>query len=267
MKAVDKEKRKAENKLPVFEVVIGTVVYTAGSYLLDRFLSNIKDMQKSFNSSYFIIATCEPDMAIRIKKELDQRDLAADVITYEVQKPPYARDRIWNIACGREAIRQRFLSSFDAEFLLLLDSDMLFERETISMLLNEINNCDLVFSGYPLKKYGTGLAGCGCVMIRKRLLQEIKFRCYEFPNGQVIFEDNLLEMDSFLAGARIKKGFFVAIEHYFDENNFAGIKPKAVSLSRKLINNPALRYAAVRIAISLKFNFLWDIKKMFYPVK
>jgi hypothetical protein len=246
------------------EVVIGTVVYDAGSYILDRFLSNIGDIQQASSSSHFIVATCEADMAIKMQGNLHQKQLQGDVITYDVQKPAGAGDRIWNITCGREAIRQRFLSTFNAEFLVFLDSDMLFDPNVINILRKEIDGSDLVFSGYALKENGTGLAGCGCVIIRRKLLQQIKFRCYEFANHQVIFEDNLLEMDSFLAGARIRKGFFVKIEHYFDERNFAGIKPQPVSPWRKLINNPAIRCVAVRIAISLKFNFLWDLKKKFY---
>lgn len=51
-------------------------------------------------------------------------------------------------------------------------------------------------------------------MLTREILRKIKFRCCEFKNGEVISEDQVLDMDLFRCHARVKKGIFVSVRHY-----------------------------------------------------
>ncbi len=124
----------------------------------------------------------------------------------------------------------------------------------------EIQGYDVVFSGYPLKRYGMGLAGMGCVMFTRSILEKVKFRCYEFKNGELIFEDNLLEMDLFRLGSQIKKGFFLSINHYRSATEVRHVTPQPVGIFRKIANCAFVRYALISVSIMIQLNIPWNLK-------
>ena len=241
-------------------VVIGTPIYRRGAYVFDRFLFNQKQIQRKYISSELVLATSECDFVIELKNAVSSRNLRATVLSYDVTKPEYARSPIWNISAGRETIRKYMLSQTDARYLLFLDSDMIFEPSVIDTLEREIRNSDVVFSGYPLKRHGIGLAGAGCLMLSRDILERIQFRCYEFRNGEVIFEDNLLEMDLFRLGAHVKKGFFLPISHYTSPFEAKHITPQRVSMIRKILNFTLIRYVLIRASIVVHLNIPWKLK-------
>jgi hypothetical protein len=242
------------------DVIIGTPIYRQGAYVLDKFLDNQEQIQQSYPSSGLVLATHELDFIETMEKLMASRELRGTVLHYEVVKPEYARNRIWNITCGREAIRRYTLSKTEARYLLFLDADMTFEPAVIEIMKREINGYDAVFSGYPLQRFGKGLAGLGCALLTRSTLEKINFRCYEFRNGEVIFEDNVLEMDLFRAGRRVRKGFFLAIDHYLNEEETGHTTPQPVGLLRKITNWAPARYALIRTSIIIKHNIPWKLK-------
>jgi len=137
---------------------------------------------------------------------------------------------------------------------------MTFEPSVIKIMEKEIQGYDVVFSGYPLKHYGIGLAGAGCVMLTRSILEKVKFRCYEFKNGEVIFEDNLLEMDLFRLGSRIKKGFFLSIDHYRSVTEARHVTPQPTGILRKITNCTFARYGLIRASIMIQYNIPWKLK-------
>ena len=242
------------------EVVIGTPIARQGSYLIDRFLANQKDIQAACPSSALVLATSEPDYVDDLKSLVDSPHLRAEVIHYQVAKPDYACSRLWDIAGAREAIRKHTLAHTDARYLLFLDADMIFDPSVVATLQSEIQGYDAIFSGYPLRDHGLGLAGNGCVMLSRSSLEKLEFRCYEFRNGEVIFEDNVLEMDLFRLRRRVRKGFFVPITHYSSHGDFRHVEPQRVGLARRMVNWPPARYALIRASIALHFNIPWRLK-------
>jgi len=241
-------------------VVIGTPIYRQGAYVLDKFLSNQKSIQQSYPSSELVLATCEYDFIKELESLVSFWKLRGTVLPYEVVKPDYAHSNIWNIACGREAIRNYTLFQTEASYLLFLDADMTFEPSVIRIMENEIQGYDVVFSGYPLQRYGIGLAGAGCMMLTRNTLDKIRFRCYEFKNGEVIFEDSVVEMDLFRLRSRIKKGFFVSVDHYASATDAIRITAQPVGLLRRIANCAFARYALIRASIMLKYNIPWKLK-------
>ncbi len=241
-------------------VVIGTPIHRQGSYVLDKFLSNQKQIQQTYPSSELILATSEYDYIKELESLVSFWKLRGTVLLYEIVKPDYARSNIWNIACGREAIRQYTLSQTEARYLLFLDADMIFEPSVIKIMEKEIQGYDVVFSGHQLRHYGTGLAGAGCMMLPRSILGKIRFRCYEFKNGEVIFEDNVLEMDLFRLGSRIKKGFFLSISHYTSATEARHITPQPVRILRKITTCAFARYWLIRASIMTRHNIPWKLK-------
>jgi hypothetical protein len=244
-------------------IAIGTPIYRDGAYIIDKFLSNQEQIQQAYQSSTLILATAEPDYVKELNRLINEWELRANVILYDVVKPGYARDRIWNITCGREALRNYMLSQTGANYLLFLDADSVYEPSVIAKMENEIEEYDVVFSGYRLRNYGTGLVGCGCLMLTREVLEKIEFKCYEFRNGEVIFEDNILEIDLFHLRSRVKKGFFVTIDHYKDENKFGHIDPQPVGILRKIVNSTFLRYLLNRVSILVRCNIPWRFKVLY----
>ncbi|MFC1967948.1 glycosyltransferase family A protein [Chloroflexota bacterium] len=244
-------------------VVIATAIYRQGAYVVDEFMSNQKQIQQSYSSTELILATPEYDFIRELENLISFWNLRGTVIPYEVVKPDHARSNIWDIACGRESIREYTLSQTEAECLLFLDADMTFEPSVIKIMENEIQGYDVVFSGYPLKRYGIGLAGAGCMMLTRSILEQVKFRCYEFKNGDVIFEDNLLEMDLFKLGSRVKKGFFLSINHYVSCTEARLINPQPVGILRKMANCTFVRYGLIGVSIMMQHNIPWKLKTLF----
>ncbi len=242
------------------DVVIGTPIYRQGAYIIDKFLSNQKEIQQNYPSSELVLATCENDFTEELGSLLSFWCLRGRVLLYETVKPEYARSRKWNIVCGRDAIRQYMLSKTQARYLLFLDADMTFDPSVIKIMEREIQGYDVVFSGYPLRDYGTGLAGSGCLMLTRSILEKLGFRCYEFKNGEVIVEDNVLEMDLFRLGSRIKKGFFLSLSHYKSENEVRHITPQPVGALRRITNSAFVRYVLIKASIMTQHDIPWKLK-------
>lgn len=234
-------------------------MYRDGAYVLDKFLSNQYQIQQQSPSCELVFATCESDFVNELINLVKQYQLRANVIHFEVIKPDYARSRFWNIACGREAIRQYFLSRPEFEALLFLDADMTYDISVVDIMTRKTAGYDSVFCGYRLRDGGTGLTGAGCLIMTREILGKIRFRCYEFKNGCAISEDNTLEVDLYRAKARIKKGFFLAIDHYFNSNEARHIEPQQMSLFRRIVLHPLFRYCLNGFGILIHINLSWNL--------
>ena len=236
-------------------VVVGVSIYRAGAYILDKFLANQKEIQQNYPSLELVFATNEPDFVKELEGVLSHWALKGKVLHYETIKPEYARSSVWNIACGREAIRQYMLSQTEARYLVCLDADMTYDPNIIEIMEREIQGYDVVYSGYALRVVpGIALAGGGCCMLTAAVLKGLRFRCLEFKNGVKILEDAMLELDLIRACKRIKKGFFIAINHYRNLEQAKHISPHPVGLYRRITHSVFVRYILIRASIAFKHN-------------
>jgi hypothetical protein len=241
------------------KILIGTPVYQGGAFALDKFLINQKLIQQRTPYCELLLATCELGFVDELENLVKQYELRATVIPYEVIKPDYTKSRVWNIACGREAVRQYFLARPEFDGLLFLDADMTFDVSIIDIMERELSGYDVIFSGYRLRDSRIGLTGAGCLLMTRQILQKIKFRCYEFKNGTRITEDNVLEVDLFRQSARIKKGYFLAIDHYFNANEAKHIEPHKMGLWDQVTTHPLFRYCFIKAGILSHYNFSLNI--------
>ena len=245
------------------DVVIGTPIYRPGAYIIDIFMSNQREVQREYPSCELVLATNEIDLVSELEQMLDSYGLAGKIILYDTVKPGYAKSKVWNIACGREAIRQYFLSQTEARYYLSIDADMVYDPAVIKIMNTEIQGYDVVFSGYPLRDFGIGLTGAGCMMVNRETLEKARFRCLEFKNGEMMSEDNLFEMDSFRQRRKIKKGVFLRASHYKKENDVEHVEPQPIGMYRKIATSALLRYLLIRGSLIVKYNIprhLWRIR-------
>ena len=91
------------------DVVVGTPICRRGANIIDKFLANQKEIQQNYPQSELVLATEENDFIEELEVLISFYELRGRVILFEVIKPDYARSRLWNIACGREALRQYVL--------------------------------------------------------------------------------------------------------------------------------------------------------------
>jgi hypothetical protein len=241
------------------KVIIGTPIYHKGAYILDKFLNNQRQIQKTYENCELVLTTSEKEYFPELKRIFDSARLKGDVLSHDVTMPDYCRHWVWDVASGREEIRRFAVSQADADYLLFLDADMLFEQDVVKTMLGKLTDFDAVFNGYVTREHGIGLAGAGCVILNRRVLERIRFRCCEFKNGEVIFEDNLLEMDLFRFRARVRKGIFVASDHYQDAEHFKHIEPQPVGKIRALANRPLVRYMLIKSSLALHYNIPWRL--------
>jgi hypothetical protein len=242
------------------DVVIGTLIYREGAYIMNKFLANQRDIQQEYPRSELVFAVNEADFVEELKQLINSCGVKGKVILYETVKPPYAKSRVWNVTCGRESLRKYMLSQTEAKYFLSLDADMIYEPAIVKIMEKEIQGYDIVFSGCPLRDYGIGLAGAGCVMLSRSVLEQIRFRCIEFKNGDVMFEDNLLELDSFRLRSRIKRGFFLHVSHYRSANEARNIEPHRVSSYQTIATSMLVRYVLIRASLIVKRNIPWRLK-------
>ena len=246
------------------DVVIGTTICRHSAFALDKFLSNQQEIGKAYPGCKLILATDEVDFTDGLNQDIQRYGLRAEVITYQTKKPDYARSRIWSITCGREALR-RYTLSEQVDYLLFLDADMVYEPSVVSILKREVQGFDVVQSGYNVR--GTWGFGGGCLMLGKETLNKITLRCYEFKNGDVLQEDEVLDMDLFSCHAKVKKGIFLPIKHYHNSETYKAIKPRPVGWFRSVTNNLLVRYILMKTSILVRHNIagrLYTWRKRIY---
>lgn len=245
------------------EVIVGTPIARHTSFALDKFLSNQQEIQQAYPDCSLVLATDEPDFVAELKEQVDLYQLRGEVITYETVKPGYARSRAWSVASGREALR-RYVLSQRAEYLFFLDSDMTCEPSVISIMKARIQGFDVVASGYRMREGGGWELIGGCLMINRETLSKITFRCYEFKNGQVIYEGESLAMDLFSCHAKVNKGIFVSIKHYKDREQYYAVEPQPLGWFRTLTNNLLVRYILIGMGIVVRYNIARKLQDLLY---
>jgi hypothetical protein len=238
------------------DVFVGTVVGRQRAFAFDKFLQNQREIQNNYPNTALIVATDEFDFIEDLEKKLTEYGIAGKIIPYVTEKPVYAEGRVWSITYGRNAVREYFLTQTNADHLMYIDSDMTCDPEVITIMKDQIGDrYDVVVSGYRLRHFGIGLVGClGCAIMNRKILGKVPFRCIEYRNHEVIDEGFLFEMDLFTHHAKVKKGLFLKINHYTDNEHFYSIEPGKISISRKITTNIVIRSILTKISIILHYD-------------
>lgn len=238
------------------------------AYVLDLFLANQQEIQRAYPDCSLVLATDESDFIPELKELIARYNLKGEVIFYETIKPAYPKRRIWSITCGRERLRQ-FAMSQNAEYMLFLDSDMTFDPQIVNILMSEIQGFDAVYSGYARGENGAWGFATGCLMLKRSAFSRVNFHCYVFRGGNsivdAIAEDELLDMDLFGIGARVRKGLFLSIKHFKNRDEYFVMEAGKVPWFRNLSSNSMIRYILLKTSIPLKYNIESWLYKTLVP--
>ena len=239
----------------ISKVIIGTTITKLPTYILEEFFSNQKEIQENYPDSELVISTSDDNFRIDVPRELKCK-----IIKY--QKPVITdadiftgnKIRILDMVEGRNVARSYFLRS-DADYFLSVDADMVYDVNLISILMDEIKNYDIVMSGYMKKNHRLGYS-LGCALIRRKVLEKVKFNCLIFPsspNMPNIIEDGwMFEHDAIQKGFKIKRGIFVRIDHIVNEKDKLRVIPRKITSWEKIKTNSAIRYLLVKFSILTK---------------
>ena len=243
------------------DIVVGTPICRRGAYIIDKFLANQKEIQQNYPQSELVLATEDNDFIEELEKHLSFYELRGRVIPFKIIKPDYAQSILWNVACGREALRHYFLHQTTARYFLSLDADLICDPSILKIMEKEIGGYDVAISGQAVRVGpGTSLGPVSCSLVTRDTLEKITFRCYEFKNGEVLDDGVALEIDLFKLRSRIKKGFFLSICHYSNANDAACIDPHPLGLLRRITDSLVIRYVLHRTSIMARHDVPIRIK-------
>ncbi|HII05869.1 MAG TPA: glycosyltransferase family 2 protein [Methanotrichaceae archaeon] len=247
------------------DVVVGTTTVRKSSFALDHFLLNQYEIQSNYRGSELVIATDDPDFVDELESLIKKYNLFGCVIMYETEPHNHKSNyRLQSITCGRNAVREYVLNSGES-YLLFLDADMTYDPQIIDIMKKEIDGYDVVQSGYMVRSKSINALGFGgCSLIKRDILSKIRFRYYEFKNGQVIDEFNIFELDLFRRGARINKGVFLSINHYLGHGEVISINPRDLSLFQKVTTWSLLRYVLLQLSIISKYDITRYFQRLLY---
>ena len=238
------------------KILIGTTLVSGYDYIIDEFLKNQKSIQKKYSDSELIISTSDDNFKIDISKELNCRVIKyqkSSVISSDKLFIPQ-KNRIQDMVAGRNVVRNYFLKS-DAEYFLSVDADMVYDPNIISILMNEIKNSDIVMSGYMKKNHRLGYS-LGCALIRREVLERVRFNCLIFPSSpdmpNIIEDGWMFEYEAIHNGFKVKRGVFVEIEHIINKKERLRVIPRRITSWEKIKANSVIRYFLVKLCILTK---------------
>ena len=239
------------------KVIIGTTLAKLSVSILKDFLSNQKEIQQNYPNSELVISTSSNDNSIiALPKELKCRIIKyqkLSVISSESLFIPQ-KNRIQDMVDGRNVVRNYFLKS-DAKYFLSVDADMVYDPNIISILMNEIKNSDIVMSGYMKKNHRLGYS-LGCALIRREVLEKVKFNCLIFPSSpdmpNIIEDGWMFEYDAIQNGFKVNRGVFVEIEHVINKKERLKVTPREITTWEKIKTNSAIRYLIVKLCTLTK---------------
>jgi hypothetical protein len=140
--------------------------------------------------------------------------------------------KLERITKARNLLRKLYLFT-DNEYLLFLDSDIIVGARTKRILLNTLrtHNVDILYNSYLVHNGNVCTSGLGCTLIKREVLEKIKFRCGIDGEKKYAFVDECLyfQLDALKAGFRVKEGVFI-------ETNHAGriLKPRERTRKEKI---------------------------------
>jgi len=247
------------------DVIVGVPIYQRTSFVLDKFLANQREIQTAYPGCRLVLATNEPDFVEELREQINLHSVMGEVITYDTVKPEDARTCLWNIACGREALRRHVLAK-KSRFFLSLDADMLFDASVVAIMKNRIAGFDAVFSGCRSRPHGAWVYGNGCRLWNSRILNDLFFRRYEFSNGEVVDVGEAVDGSLFRYHAKVSKGFFVSIKHYMNSEDCYTAEPYPAGWFRRLTNNLLLRFILIQVSILIRHNIANKLQRWVYRI-
>jgi hypothetical protein len=222
------------------DIIIGVPISENKLYSIENFIGNqLKIKQKTPVKTSIVFSTEDSKFADRLNGILINSKLDFNIIVFDLDKEK--NDKLTNITLAREAIRQEFLKT-DAQYFAFIDSDLLFNENLLNILQNKIKNFDVVYNSYLVHNNKVCNNGLGTCLIRRKVLENIKFRCLIFEQDVSYIDEGLyFELDTLNSGYKILQGAFVTSCHYTNEKDFHRMEPRAKTRWEKTFHSRLIR--------------------------
>ncbi|MBC7081651.1 MAG: hypothetical protein H5T44_05360 [Thermoplasmatales archaeon] len=221
------------------KIIVGVPINSKTAYIIDEFIKNQKEIQESTKSGEVktIFATEEIDFMWTLNDKIKKAKMNGDAIFFSIEKPENAKDRIWTIVAARNSIREYFLSH-ESDYLVFIDGDMVYNPKIIDKMVEKVDEgYDIVVHLYEARQ-GVGLlhGAFGGILIKRWIMEKIKFRCFETEDGLVGNEGWCFwyDLKRYKIKAKIFRGIIAETLHYNSKNEFT-ITPERSLKTRERI--------------------------------
>jgi hypothetical protein len=240
-------------------VIIGIPICESKAYILDLFISNLIAIRLHYPDSRIVFAVQSNKAEAEFVKRAGLERYGK--VIYWTPEPGKT---FWlqNIANAREAIRQYVIGTpFD--YLMVCDCDMTYDSNLINLMLAHAEGKDAVFSAYRVRPHGTWGWGTSPSLLSRELLKKIHYRCIVWANKRYMCEDQMLDFDMFLLGAKIARGAYVSnIHHATSDTPLVLDVPIKIHWWRYLMISLPVRFIAIGISQLCHYDFTWAIYKI-----
>ncbi|MEM5831674.1 MAG: glycosyltransferase [Candidatus Aenigmatarchaeota archaeon] len=207
------------------KILIGSPISKESAYALDKFIKNQEEIYKKTKHECLTVFASEDIKKLPVKNK--------NFVLINFKPIIKGKDRVWKIVGARNAIREYFLSK-DFDYLVFLDSDMAFEPEIINKLVEKAKEgYDVVYNIYRLKNGQVAYSGFGGTLIKRWVMEKVKFRCYE-DNKIVVDEINCFKKDLLRIKAKIWRGLVAKSIHY--DKNKKWVMNRKLTTKEKIFN-------------------------------
>lgn len=234
---------KRSTSLNIMKVIIGVPINKQGSFVLDKFLKNQEIIKKNtITPTSLIFTTDEVGYVEELKSKLNTCQLDFEIITFDLIKPIWSKNRIWSITQARESIR-KYSTANNADYLIFFDCDMVYENTVINDLINKAETgFDVVFNSYLLKNGKLVMNGFGGTLINRKIVETVPFRCYQTRKGDAVIDEGFyFEMDSLKKNAKIFRGIIADSIHFCNQTTFLILKKRPLTSIEKIKSLPLMR--------------------------
>ena len=240
-------------------VIVGIPICESKSYILDKFLANQMEIKARYPDSQIIFAVENTPPERGFAKRANLENYGTVVYWQPITRRPF-----WlkNIASAREVIRELAVI-MDADYLMVCDCDMTYEPDLINLMLAHTKGKDAVFSAYRVRPHGTWGWGTSPSLLSRELLSMIHYRCIVWADKRFLCEDQMLDYDMFLLGAKIARGAYVSNTHHAASDKPLVLDvPIKIHWWRYLMISLPVRFLAIGVSQIFHYDFTWAIYKI-----
>jgi hypothetical protein len=240
-------------------VIVGVPICESKTYILDKFLANQTEIRIHYPNSRIVFAVedCQSEVEFAKRVNLERY---GKVIYWTPE--PCRRFWLKNIANAREAIRRYVLTTF-ADYLMVCDCDMTYDPNLISLMLEQMPCKDAVFSAYRVRPHGTWGWGTSPSLLSRKLLNKIRYRCIVWADKRFLCEDQMLDYDMFLCGAKIARGAYVSNTHHAASDKPLILDvPIEINWMRYLTISLPFRFIVIGVSQVFHYDFTWALYKI-----
>ena len=233
-------------------IIIGVPICESKTYIWPLLRQNLYDLHAAYPGYCRVVFAVEmDDLTLNFWEKLTD---CGEVEIYKADNYLNGGQWLHNIVSSRNALRDYFLNS-NADYLYMADCDMVIEKDALRKMHAQISGYDMVNSAYRIRQTGAWGFGSSPALYTRDLMQRVHWRCKWWAEKRFLAEDELLDFDLFLLGAKVNRGAFITNTHYasaeLGHTLTAGME---IPLFRQLANSLPVRFILVGLSRLIHYD-------------